>query len=112
MGLLIPLLLPLIPGLIQTVEAIFQKPKSGTDKMSAVLAALRGILTQMFAAGQVPAGVPVDSAGKPIQPTDATMQGIIETVLAQLKASGQMTQSTPGGSLYLLQGAVTALKAA
>lgn len=113
MGAILSVLLPLIPGLVQGIEKIFQKPATpvpgapvptGTDKMDAVVQSLRAILEKMLATGAVPApAAPV---------TDDALRGAVEAVLQQLKASGQLAAPATSGALYLVQGTITPLRAA
>jgi hypothetical protein len=109
MGALLPLLLPVIPGLVNLAEAAFEKPKSGESKMNAVIAALQGMLGTLFGAGQAPSGAAAPGANE--------LQGVVETVLAQMKGNGTIT--TPGKAsastqpqLWLVQGTVSQLKTA
>lgn len=104
MGTLLALLLPAIPGLINTAEVLFAgKKKSGTDKLNAVLQQAQVLLTQLGVAGLIPPNTTVSADG---------IIGMIETKLAQMKADGTLGKTAPEtGSLYLIQGAVTPLTA-
>jgi hypothetical protein len=108
MGTIITALLPVIPSLINLVEGIFSKPKSGVNKMSAVLQALRAIIEQALSAGSLPS-----SGTTPAQPTDDAITGMVEAILAQMKANGTLGKQTaaPTGGYFLLQGTATPLKA-
>ncbi len=105
MGAIIPLLLPLIGPLIQGVESIFKaKPKSGADKVQAVINALLQVVNQMMNAG-------VQVEGQAIPPIkDDLLKGAIETELARLKASGQLGVTPASGTLYLVQGKIVPLQ--
>ncbi len=104
MGAIIPLLLPLIGPLIQGVEAIFSKPKSGPDKVAAVANALRQIIEQLMIAGIPVAGQPIPEKSV----TDDLLKGAIEAELARLKASGQLAAQATG-TLYMVRGVVVPL---
>lgn len=101
MGTLASILLPAIPALIKLAEAAIPTPGQGETRMGAVIAMLRRLVESMCAAGQIPPGPQI---------TDDKLQGIVESVFQQLKATGQLT-APQTGSLFLLQGTVTALKA-
>ncbi len=108
-GTLLALLAPLLPSLIQGIEKLFAgKPKSGEDKMKAVIDALRMVIERMMAAGvPLPDGTVIPE--KSI--SDDLLRGLIEAELQRLKASGQMTAPvSPVGELFILRGAVTAIK--
>lgn len=98
MGPLLSVLSVAAPPLINWIESLFkEKPKSGEDKMSALLQAVRAILNQAIAAK-----VTVD--GKPIPPTtDDSLRGMLETIFQQMKTSGQLTSSPPTGNLFLVR---------
>lgn len=108
MGVLLPIILTALPGLINAVETAFAKPKSGTDKMNAVVQALQAILSTLSASGQFPAStVP---ATEPL-----ALQGITETVLSQMKGNGTLAKpgaTTPVATaqLYLVHGTVSLLQ--
>ncbi len=101
-GALISLLLPMVPGLVQSVQQLFKKPATpiapgttpaptpvptGTDKMAAVVQSLRVILDKMIASGAVPA---------PTEPiTDDKLQGAVETIVQQVKSAGQLDVPVP-----------------
>lgn len=102
MGAALSFILPLVPNLVKAAEAAFAvKPKSGTSKLNAVMQSLQVFFTQLVEGGVVPAGTPT--------PTADTLQGVIETVLADLKSTNQLTAPAPTATLYLVQGAVTPL---
>ena len=114
MGAILALILPLVPSIVNGVEALFaKKPASGTDKMSAALQAIRAIVTQ-FLAAKVP--MPDGSAPPVGAPTDDALTGMIETVLAQMKTTGTLSATpaatTQAGAIFLVQGTVTPLKTA
>ena len=79
-------LAPLVlPWIVKGVDIIFG-PKTGDAKMPAALAALKAILEAAATAGKIP-GVPSDDA----------LRAIIETVVQDLKAKGEMpTEQKPG----------------
>ena len=89
MGALLSLLIPMVPSLIAGVESIFKKPGSGQTKMDAVLTALRGIL-EKFVSVQQPAPAPGTPVPPLTVPTDAALESMIETVLQQMKLTGQL----------------------
>lgn len=101
MGTVLALLLPAIPSIVNLVENLFsKKSNAGTDKLNSAQQMLQVLLSQLEAAGLIPTGS--------VKPTPDAIQGAIEAVLAQLKASGQLG-STSAGTLYLVQGVVTPL---
>ena len=107
MGTILGLVLPAIPTLVSLAEKLFTKPTAGTDKMSAVVSALRGMITQLVASGSVP---PTPD-GKPVaQPTDDALMGAVEAVLNQLKSAGTLGTVVDSGNIYLVRGTVTPLK--
>lgn len=113
MGALLGLILPLVPSIVNGVESLFaKKPAAGTDKMAAVLQALRGIIEQFIAAK-----VPLPDGTTPTaSPTDDALKGMVETVLAQMKTTGTLSAdpavpSTPAGNLFIVQGLVIPLRA-
>jgi hypothetical protein len=107
MGVFLPLLLPLLPTLINTVEALFVKSKSGADKMSVVTQQIQALISTLLATKTVTGA---------LQPTDVQVQSVVETVLAGMK--GAKTLVTPGqpliapsgvpvtGSWYLVRGSI------
>jgi hypothetical protein len=121
MGALLALLLPMIPGLIQGVQAVIKaKPApapgptpappvsaAGQAKADAVLVALRAVIEKLAAInaplpdGTLPAAVPV---------TDDALRAAIETIYQQMKAGGNLTPAAPTGTLWLVQGSVQQLK--
>jgi hypothetical protein len=76
---------PLLPGLIERVEALFA-PKTGTTKLQTVLDALKALLEPLAAAGNLQG-----------TPSDAELIAAIEATLALLKANGQLP--LPGSAL-------------
>jgi len=112
-GPIVAALLPAVPGLINLVEGLFRSKdnaKTGDTKMDAVVLALRGVLEKMVATGQIVG-----------QPSDDALRALTETVLTQMRASGQLGASLPasiggvaarpGPHLYLVRGDVTELAA-
>lgn len=109
MGALLPLLLPLLPALINSAEAAFAAPKSGSSKANAVIQGLEAFLSNLFAAKQAPAGSTM--------PTPDQLSGMMETFLAQMRLDGTLTMPgkpaiAPVAALYLVQGTVSQLKVA
>src|SRR5690242_6519195 len=101
MGTVLALLLPAIPSIVNLVETLFaNKQKAGADKLNSAQQMLQVLLSQLEAAGLIPNG----SA----KPTPDALQGAIEAVLAQLKATGQLG-AQPASTLYLVQGTITQL---
>ncbi len=81
------------PALLKVAEAAWaNKPKSGTDKMlwvkSTALWLIQGLAGVKLPDGSV---MPADA-----KIGDDALQGILETVLAQAKASGGLTAPTEG----------------
>jgi len=107
MGALIPLLLPLLPSVINLVESLFSgKPKSGTDKMDALVSGLRAIIAKMITSGTLVNGLPV------VQPTDDALIGLVEAKLLDMKLTGTLG-NTDTGQIWLLRGGtITLLTAA
>ena len=105
MGAVLALLLPAIPSLVNLAETLFaKKPKSGPDKLNAVTQTLQVLLTQLKSAGLIS----TDS----LMPSAEGLHGAIEAVLANQKATGQLGQPIPSGSVYIVQGIVTPLNVA
>lgn len=92
--------LNLAPFLISAVEKIFTKPKSGEDRLSAVVAMLRELAIKMQATGEITA-----------QPSDEALTGLIETVFQQLKSSNTVTTVLPPVEtrIFLVRGTLTEL---
>lgn len=107
MGALLGILLPLLPGIIKTIETTFAgKPKSGTEKMTTLVDFVRGLITQLIAA-KVP--MP-DGTVLTEQPTDDILRGALEAIFQNTKAAGQLTKPVTEGELFLVRGTVTPLK--
>ena len=100
MGAILPLILTFLPTLIDSVEKIFTKSKSGPDKLDAVLQALRAIIQKMVDTGVIPKDVPV---------TDDALRGIIETVLNDLKKTpiSVPPNSNITNELWIVRGTVS-----
>lgn len=108
---LIGLLLDLIPPIIQGVELAFSnKPKSGADKMRAVVGSVGQIAEVMLTAG-----VPLpDGSQIPDQSVDdKVVRGLAEAAFQRLKATGQLsaTASVPNSGLFVVRGTVTPIPA-
>lgn len=86
---MIPLIAPLIQlvgptvikGLVKGVEKLFGA-KTGPDKMGAVIDALKPLMEKLAKAGKIPGN-----------PDDATLQTVVETILREMKDSGELDQS-------------------
>lgn len=105
MGALFALLIPLLPGLIQTIEDIFKtKPKSGpTDKMPALSQAIRDLISHFILSGAT-----LPDGSKPVQPTDEQLLAFLEGQVQTWKQG-----PAPGATnMWFVQGAVTPLRAA
>jgi hypothetical protein len=102
MGAIIAAILPFVPTLIAEVERLFSKPKSGEDKMDAIVQSLRAVITKLIATD------PTIKA-----PSDQEIQAVVETVFQQQKqavpAPVASASAVPilGGSIYILRGSVT-----
>jgi hypothetical protein len=81
-------LIPFIAPAMRFVEKLFSKPKSGADKMDAVLAALRAVLQVAAEKGQV--SLP---DGK--QPTDDYLRGQIEAEFQRIASAGTLGADPP-----------------
>lgn len=104
MGAVAALLLPMLPSIINGVGSLFKsKPKSGEDKMDTVLR-----MVQQIIAGMIQGKVPLpDGTTVDVQPDPQAVKGLIEGVLQQMKASGQLTEQPATGTLWILRGTVT-----
>ena len=71
-----------IKGLIIGVEKLFGA-KTGPDKLSAVISALKPIVEKLAASGKIP-GIP----------DEATLTSVIETILQGMKDNGEIDVST------------------
>jgi hypothetical protein len=99
------LILPAIPGLIDTAENFIKGEKLGVTRGSVVLQMMRTLITGIHATS-TPAAPTLPAA----QPTEDELRAVMETIFAQKKASGTLGASlAPSGQLYLLQGSITAL---
>ena len=132
MGAILAILLPLIPGLIQGVQAAFAHvkalppaahppappsptapaapvvaPSIGQTKADVVLQQIR-VMVQTLAAINAPLSDGTLPASVPM--TDDTLSASIETIYQQLKASQNLTPPSPTGTLFLVQGNVQPLK--
>jgi hypothetical protein len=91
---LAPVVAQLLPGIIRAVEGIFTAPKSGPQKMAAALDLAQAAIGSLTEKTQV--------KGAESPPTADALRAMIETELARLKASGELTPplalpAVPGG---------------
>ncbi len=104
---LLSLLLMLAPKVIIGMEAAYKGlPKSGPFKLSTGIAVLGHIVESMLQAkAPLPDGTQI--AEKSVS-TDL-LKGIIETTLANMKATGQLDGNQTTGTLYMVRGVVVPL---
>lgn len=100
MGLL-SLILPAIPSLVQLVEKLFGAG-TGATKLDTVVQMIKQLIPNI----KLPPGVTDGSI------TDDQIKGAIESVLSNLKASGQINSPLPtaaplGTDLYIVHGPLT-----
>lgn len=100
---MVPLIAPLlqlvgpsiIKGLVSGVEKLFGA-KTGPDKLASVIGALKPIVEKLATAGKLP-GIP----------DDTTLQTVIETVLQDMKNTGELDSGSgnkipPGHQLIIV----------
>lgn len=88
------LLIPHIPGLINLVEGIFSKPKSGVSKKDAVVQAVRVIVEKAATTdGQPSANI-----------SDDELSGLVESIFHQVKDN--ITKEPKLDKLYILKGSL------
>lgn len=102
-GAIATLVSGLLPSIINGLEGIFAKPKSGVEKMDAALQMVKAVTDKLVATGVV-TKQPTDA---PL--TDDALRGMIEGKLAEMKASGALGADPNNAPLYILRGTVTPL---
>lgn len=81
----IPLLTPLVAGLVNHVEVLFG-PKTGPAKFSVVLACVAAVAAQLSTAGTLPG-----------QLDPASIGAMIESVVQELKSKGVLNPQSSAG---------------
>lgn len=84
MGILLSLLIPALPSLIQVVEHLFGAG-TGAAKMEAILAMVKHLIPNL----QLPAGTTAGTI------TDDQIKGAVEVILANLKDQNKLAMPLP-----------------
>lgn len=98
----IPFIIEAIPSLVKLVEKAFPKQdgqKTGETKQSAALEMVKQLLKKMK-----------DQKILEDVPSDDAIRGMIDTIVSQLNATGEMTRPAPTGDLFIVRGTVTPIK--
>ncbi len=109
MGALAAVLIPLIPSIINGVEAAFKGvPKSGETKLQAAIRMLAQVPEAMInAKAPLPDGTQV----QPLSVSDDFLKGLVQAEFQRLSATGTLGNSSAGATLFIVRGTIVPIPA-